>query len=124
MSKAEKILRAAAICLGAALPCATPARGDTIDLSMPRTVVVGAPRGAAPSERMDAARTGRARTRLPSTPIEIWRRHVSGNIDVPPVVDAGDGIVVALTIPEIIKLGPDARELWRARLGNASALAP
>jgi hypothetical protein len=50
---------------------------------------------------------------------------VSGNIDLSPVVDASDNIVVALTIPEIIKLAPDARELWRARLGTGSpASAP
>ncbi len=123
MSPAWKLCRAAALALAATLPSAT-ARGDKIDLSMPRTVVVGAPRGAAPSERLDGARTGRARTRLPGSPVELWRRHVSGNIDVSPVVDAADGVIVALTIPEIVKLGPDARELWRARLGNASALAP
>jgi hypothetical protein len=122
-----KLCRAAVLVAAAAaatLPAAAPARGDVLDLSMPRTVVVGAPRGAAPSERFDPRRTGRARSRLPTTPVELWRRHVSGNIDLPPVVDDAGNIVVALTIPEIIKLAPDARELWRARLGNSAPLAP
>ena len=88
--------------LAVAAPTA-PARGDTLDLSLPRAVVVGAPRGAAPSERIDPARTGGARTRLPSSPVELWRRHVDGNIDVSPLVDASDNVIVALTIPEIIK---------------------
>ncbi len=128
MSSAWKLCRAAALgvttALASGLPAASPARGDTLDLSMPRTVIVGAPRGAAPSERLDPARTGRAVTRLPTTPVELWRRHVSGNIDVPPIIDAANAVIVALTIPEIVKLGPDSRELWRARLGGASALAP
>jgi outer membrane protein assembly factor BamB len=123
MPSASRTCRAAALAVAAALPSAA-ARGNTIDLSMPRTVIVGAPRGAAPSDRFDGARTGRAHTRLPAVPVELWRRHVSGNIDVSPVVDAADAIVVALNIPEIVKLAPDAREIWRARLGNAAALAP
>ena len=116
--------RVAALAAAAAAFLPAAAQGDNLDLSMPRTVIVGAPRGAAPSDRFDGARTGRARTRLPANPVEVWRRHVSGNIDVPPVVDGADSIVVALNIPEIVKLGPDAREIWRARLGNAAAMAP
>lgn len=102
------------------------ARADTLDPSMPRTVVVGAPRGAAPSERLDPHRTGRSRSRLPATPVELWRRHVSGTIDVPPLVDADGNVIVALTNPpELVKIGPDARELWRARVGvSGAALAP
>jgi PQQ-like domain len=127
MSSAWKLCRAASIALAAAVAAASPARGDTLDLTMPRTVRVGAPRGDAPSERLDPHRTGRARTQLPASPVEIWRRRVNGNIDVPPVIDAADGILVTLTNPEILKLGPDGQEnLWqnRARLGNSSALAP
>ena len=124
MPRTSKLARAAVAAAAVALPFARPARGDVLDLSMPRTVVVGAPRGAAPSERFDPRRTGRARTRLPANPVELWRRHVSGNVDLSPVVDDAGNIVVALTIPEIIKLGPDARELWRARLGNSAPLAP
>jgi outer membrane protein assembly factor BamB len=128
MPSASRTCRAAAYCVSALAAAAAlfpaAARGDNIDLSMPRTVTVGAPRGAAPSDRFDGARTGRARTRLPANPVELWRRHVSGNIDVSPVVDGADAIVVALNIPEIVKLGPDAREIWRARVGNAAAMAP
>ncbi len=132
MSSARKLCRAVAVALAAALPGALPAalsatpdaRADTLDLSMPRAVIVGAPRGAAPSERFDP-RPHRPRPHPPpGVPVELWRRHVSGNIDVTPVIDGADAVIVALTIPEIVKLGPDARELWRARLGNGAALAP
>ncbi len=42
------------------------------------------------------------------------------------MIDAAGGILIALTIPEMVKLGPDSRDLWRdpLRLGNAPALAP
>jgi outer membrane protein assembly factor BamB len=119
-----RALRGALVALGAALPTGSIALADVIDPSLPRAVVVGAPRGAAPSERIDTARTGRARTRLPHPPIELWRRHICGGIEHLPVVDAEDNILIALSSPELIKLGPDGKEVWRARLGAASPVAP
>lgn len=117
-------LQFAALVLLAMVPAVPRARADTLDTSMPRVVVVGAARGIASSDRLDSHRTGRAHTRLPEIPVEQWRRHVSGGIDVLPLVDAEGNILVALTMPEIVKLGPDAKEIWRARLGTAAPLAP
>jgi hypothetical protein len=114
--------RAAAAALGLSLVAAWPARADTLDPSLPCTVSVGAPRGAAPSERLDPRRTGRARTLLPAAPVELWRRHVSGNVEVPPAIDEAGNIYVALTVSELIKVGPDSRERWRARFGRAGAV--
>ena len=100
------------------------ARADILDPSMPRTVVVGAPRGEAPSERLDPRRTGRSRAQLPAAPVEVWRRYVSGTIDVAPLVDDAGNVILALTnAPELVKLGPDGHELWRARLGTVGAAA-
>lgn len=107
-----------------ALAAAAPARADVIDTTMPRTVAVGAPRGVAPSERIDPRRTGRTRTALPTRAVEVWRRHVNGNIEVPPVVDEAGDVIVALGISELVKLGGDAREKWRARLVATAAASP
>jgi hypothetical protein len=101
-----------------------PARADALDPTMPRVLVVGPPRGDAPSERLDAQRTGRTRTRLPFPLVEVWRRHLTGGIEQPPVIDAQDNILAALTVPEVVKLAPDGKELWRARLGNAAPVVP
>jgi outer membrane protein assembly factor BamB len=122
-----KLCRTAALALAATPPlwsAAHAARADVLDPSIPRVVVVGAPRGAAPSERLDPQRTGRARGRLPASPVELWRRHMSANVDLPPVVDDAGDVLVALTIPDLVALGPDGKELWRARLGSASPTAP
>src|SRR5688572_12358562 len=94
------------------------ALADAIDPSMPRTVVVGSPRGFAPSERLDGQRSGRTTTALPFPPVELWRRHISGGIEVAPLVDAKGNILLPLTVPEVMKLGPDGKEIWRARLGT------
>lgn len=121
---AGRALRGALLALFAALPTGSIALADAIDPTLPRAVVVGAPRGASPSERVDAARTGRSRTLLPQQPIELWRRHVTGGIEQIPVVDADDNILIALTVPEAIKLGPDGKEIWRVRLGTFSPAVP
>ena len=119
------VTTAAAVAAAAALPAvATLALADAIDTSRPRTIVVGAPRGFAPSERLDGRRTGRARTRLPFPPREGWRRHISGGVESPPVVDAQGSVLIALTVPEVVKLGPDGKEAWRVRIGANAPLAP
>lgn len=108
----------------ASLAPGSAARADAIDPTMPRVLVVGPPQGDAPSERLDAARTGRARTRLPFPLVEVWRRHLNGGIEQPPVIDAQDSILAALTVPEVVKLAPDGKEIWRTRLGNAAPVVP
>lgn len=109
--------------LSAGIP---PGWADTIDPSMPSTAVVGAPLGHAPSERIDAERTGRAPAsiHLPDHPNELFRKHVSGGLEVPPLIDAEGNLYLLLTIPEVVKLNPEGKELWRARLGQSAPLAP
>ncbi len=100
------------------------ARADGIDASMPRTIVVGKPRGHAPSERVDARRSGRTSSKLPLPAVERWRRHLGGNIDLPPVVDEAGRTWTALTIPEVVVIGTDGKEAFRVRIGTAAAVAP
>jgi outer membrane protein assembly factor BamB len=114
---------AAVIAIAAALGAPRGAGADVIDPLLPRAVTLGAPRGAAPSERLDGRRTGRARGRLPQAPVEMWRRHVTAGIEQPPLVDTNDNILLTLATPEALKLGPDGKEIWRARLGSSPAAA-
>ena len=43
---------------------------------------------------------------------------------ISPVVDAQNNILVPLTVPEVMKLGPDGKAIWRVRLGTAAAVIP
>lgn len=90
----------------------------------PSRVVVGPPRGVAPSERLDGARSGHASTALPDEPTELWRRPVAGGLELAPLVDAQGNILVSLTVPEVVKVSPDGKEIWRVRTGTAGATAP
>src|SRR4051794_30146057 len=80
-----------------AVPAASLALADVIDPSMPAVVIAGSPKGFAPSERLDARRTGRSAVRLPAHPVEVWKRQVSGGLELAPVVDEEGAILVALT---------------------------
>jgi hypothetical protein len=100
------------------------AHADGLDASMPKTVIVGAPRGAAPSERVDGHRSGRTSTKLPVPAVERWRRHLGGNIDVLPVVDDLGRIWTALTIPEVVAINAEGKETFRVRIGTSSAITP
>lgn len=118
----------ASLLAATALPAliGSAARADSIDTSMPKSIVVGAPLGFAPSERIDGQRSGRlpASALLPDRPNERWRKHVSGGLEVPPLIDAEGNIYLLLTIPEVVKLSPAGKEIFRTRLGQSAPLAP
>lgn len=114
----------AALALAAASSPAPSARADAVDPSMPCTLLVGAPRGAAPSERLDAQRSGRSRTLFPAAPLHRWEHHLTSGIELSPVVDERGNILVAGTTPDVIKLDPEGKELWRVRFGASAAVVP
>ncbi|AUX45694.1 hypothetical protein SOCE26_071900 [Sorangium cellulosum] len=121
----RRVRRAGLVAAAALLPAAAPlALADGVDSSRPYTLVVGAPRGFAPSERLDARRTGRSPARLPFPAQEAWRKQLRGGIDTAPLADPRGDLVVALTVPEVVKLGADGRERWRVRIGDSAPLAP
>jgi outer membrane protein assembly factor BamB len=99
------------------------ARAESLDPVVWRRLRIGAPAGFAPSDRIDARRTGRSRSRLPFPPVELWRRQLGGQLDVDPVVDAGGNVIAVLGSSDVVKLGPDGKELWRTRLGGGTPLA-
>jgi hypothetical protein len=114
----------AAVAIAAAISPAPSARADAVDPSMPCTLLVGAPRGAAPSERLDAQRSGRARTPFPAAPLHRWEHHLTSGIEHSPVVDERGNILVVGTTPDVIKLDPEGKELWRVRFGASAAVVP
>src|SRR5262249_47770428 len=45
-------------------------------------------------------------------------------VELSPVVDGEDNILVSLTVPEVMKLGPDGKEIFRVRVGTAAPVVP
>ncbi|MSP25000.1 MAG: hypothetical protein EXR75_07520 [Myxococcales bacterium] len=82
----------------------------------PRSEVVGAPRGYAPRDRIDAGRTGRTTTELP-TPLARWRwqRELTAGLELPPVVDAEGAVSAWLVTGEVVRVDREGKISWRRR---------
>jgi outer membrane protein assembly factor BamB len=92
--------------LAAALVLAALAtRAQRLDPKRPKTVVVGAPRGASPTARVDARRTGFSRTPLPARTLHIaWRKAITAPIEGAPLVTSSGDVIVTTTRGEVIAL--------------------
>lgn len=99
------------------------ARAEALDPTLPQRVAVGEPQGAAPMDRIDAQRSGRARQPLPRRPRVLWRARVAG-IDHPLLVDARGSVVAAGNPPHLTQLDARGRLEWTARLPSAPVTSP
>ena len=109
----------------AAVLVASHSIATSIDPGVAVTVVVGSPAGACPMGRMDGARTGRSRDRLPAEPRVLWRWSMGCALDASAVaVDRRGAVVVAgSNAAEIAQLGSDGRQQWRAKTGGGVPIA-
>jgi hypothetical protein len=102
----------ATICRGPA------ARAQAVDPPQPRTIAVGLPPGAR-ADRVDAARTGFARSGLPASSLRVeWRAMAGGPLENAPLVDARGRTYLVGARGEAVALGPDGNELWRVPTGS------
>ena len=104
----------------AALPIVSFALADALDPSVPHTVVVGTPKGASPSDRVDPQRTGRSKTKLPSAPKETWKRTLPSGTSFAPLVDGSGNLTFALNTSLILRWSSEGKEQWRAQLPTAT----
>lgn len=107
----------------AGLPLVSLALADALDPNVPHTVVVGAPKGAAPAERVDPERTGLTRTKLPAHPKEVWKKTLPSGTAFAPLVDAQGSFTFALTTSLVVRWSSEGKELWRVQLPAAAASA-
>ncbi len=104
--------------LGVAGVAGAIASAQTIDVERPRTLVVGAPSAGVRAERLDAARTGRARTALPAGAVRVeWRASLGVPTEWSPLVDAAGNLLVIGTRGEIVSTTPEGDERWRLSTG-------
>jgi hypothetical protein len=107
----------AALFAGASLA----ARAQDVDAERSRTLVVGTPAGAR-TDRVDGARSGLARSRLPASGLRIqWRAPAGAPLDQGPLVDAHGNTYAVAVRGDAVAVGPDGVERWRIPTG---ALGP
>ena len=108
--------RAAAL---AVLVCASAASGQAIDVERPSTLVVGSGGGGSRADRVDWARTGLARTKLPTAGLRVeWTASIGASTDRAPLVDSRGGVYVLGTRGEVVALARDGSEKWRVSAGG------
>lgn len=108
------VVAAAAVAIGAG----AAASAQTIDTQRPRTLTVGAPAVGARVDRLDTARTGRARTGLPVGGIRVeWKASLGVSVDAPPLVDGAGNLLLVGTRGEVVSIAGDGSERWRLSTG-------
>jgi outer membrane protein assembly factor BamB len=101
------------------------ASAQTIEVERGRTILVGGVAFGSRTERVDSARTGRARTRLPTSRLRIeWSVPLGALVERSPLVDAQGGVYLVGSRGEVIALARDGSERWRAMTGAAQPGPP
>jgi hypothetical protein len=102
-----------------------PERGGAslFDSTRPIALAGGAPAGAAPMARLDAARSGRSATALPQKPRILWRQRVATGIDRSIAVDARGRSVAISAGGQLTQLDARGATEWTRRIGTAAPAA-
>jgi len=91
--------------------------GQAFDVERPSTIVVGTPAGVR-ADRVDAARSGFARTPLPAATLHAeWRAAASALLEHAPLVDSRGCSYVVGAQGEVVSFARDGVERWRASTG-------
>jgi PQQ-like domain len=107
------------------LALSTRAAAQRVDPRRPETLYVGAPSGPAPTDRIDAQRSGLARTKLPTQGLRVaWRRSFGIGIDHAPLVLANGDVVLIAGRGDVVTLGEDGTERSRTIAGAGAAGPP
>jgi hypothetical protein len=97
---------------------AAAALAQRFDARRPQTLVVGLSPGDAPADRVDARRTGFARSRLPTSSLRpVWRRSIGLEIDDAPLVGQDGEVIVIATRGDVVTFSPDGMERRRVSAG-------
>ncbi len=101
------------------------ASAQRLDPKRPETLVVGAPRGPSPTDRVDGQRSGFSRFPLPTGALRVsWRRAFGQSTDFPPLSLADGETAVTVGRGELVVLAEDGTERWRTLLASTAASAP
>jgi hypothetical protein len=120
MTRAGPIAGLALAFAATAGAAATAARAQSVDTKRPAILAVGVPPLGARAVRVDAARTGLARTALPAKQVHTaWRASAGVAVEQAPLVDEDGTVYVIGSRGEVVALGSDGEERWRSTTGAA-----
>ncbi|MEO6572702.1 MAG: PQQ-binding-like beta-propeller repeat protein [Polyangiaceae bacterium] len=101
------------------------ASAQRLDPKRPETLVVGAPRGPSPTDRVDGQRSGFSRFPLPNGALRVsWRRAFGQATEFAPLSLADGETAVVVGRGELVILADDGTERWRTLLASTAASTP
>lgn len=127
MTTSGRVITIAVLAIGA---CAVgipwrQAEGQRFDPKRPASVVVGPPRGASPTERVDAQRSGRVHDPLPNGKLGIsWRKNVGAPTDHPVVAGADETLALVTTGGTVLFFDRRGEEISRTSTGAHEFAGP
>jgi hypothetical protein len=123
MRKIAVIVGLCAVAAGA-FALSDDAEAQRLDPRRPNTIVVGPPRGAMPMQRVDAHRSGLAKTPLPAGPLRTpWRKTTGLTLDQPALAASDGTLAVISARGDVIFLDENSDEKGSIRVG-ASQIGP
>lgn len=125
MKRAAIAFVAFGVAIGGALTAThRDAEAQRIDPRRPRVFVVGAPPGASPMHRIDARRTGLAKTALPDGTLRVaWQKTTGLTIDQPALSGADGTLAVVSVRGDVTFFDDDGEERAAVKVG-ASQVGP
>lgn len=115
----------ALLALAAACGVAALASAQRADPRAPSTFTVGQPQGASPTDRVDARRSGVARTALPAGALRVaWRKSLGIPIEHAPMVTADGTVLVLTSRGDVYAFDDSGDERWRSTSGLSAASGP
>ena len=121
MKRAAIALVTLGVAIGGALTAPLhDAEAQRIDPRRPRVLVVGAPPGASPMQRIDARRTGLSKTTLPSGTLRVaWQKTTGLTIDQPALSGADGTLAVVSVRGDVSFLDDEGEERATVKVGVA-----
>ncbi|MBX3264058.1 MAG: PQQ-like beta-propeller repeat protein [Labilithrix sp.] len=120
MKRRALALVAVAVAAGAIAATLRDAGAQRIDPRRPSVLVVGAPGGAAPMQRVDSRRSGLSRTPLPSGTLRVaWRKTTGLTLDQPALSGPDGTLAVVSSRGDVSFLDAEGEERATVKVGAA-----
>jgi hypothetical protein len=111
-----RIVTAATLLFAGAAASSADARESGFDPSLAHAVRIGAPRGGAPMDGLDAANSGQSRFTFPIETRIAWQARASGGIGYAPAADERGHIIVVQGSTRVAEFDEHGKPVWSTRL--------
>jgi hypothetical protein len=119
--RASRAAVVASLCAAVGL-ASHAAHGQRVQARRAKTLLVGTPPGASPTDRVDTARSGATSTLLPTGTLHVaWRRNLGLPVEGAPLVGPDGDVTVLTARGDVVVLAANGEERTDTVVGSAAA---